>query len=178
MAIETIGNGLDRPAYPSQRIAGVRALKGLVLYGATLTFAALYTYFIVEISLASPGAPPKFDAALVSTAAALAGILGSAFALAVGTESRGTSSTPVGRKHQQRKLLAVIGQAMYADPRDTSSASWPKTFGIWVYALVAAAVALTYVLNQHETPPQIKALAVAFGGYVLALVTAEYKNGN
>lgn len=53
------------------------------------------------------------------------------------------------------------------------------TFGIWAYALVGGAV--TYFLNQGETPAEIKALAVAFAGYVLALVTTAYglktKNG-
>src|SRR2546421_8841468 len=66
-------------------IGGVSALKGLVLYGATLTFAALYAYFIVRILGAKPGKPPGLDPAMVSTAAALAGVLGSAFALEIGT---------------------------------------------------------------------------------------------
>ena len=44
-----------------------------------------------------------------------------------------------------------------------------------VNALVASAVAITYVLNQNETPGTIKALAVAFGGYVIALMTAAYR---
>jgi uncharacterized integral membrane protein len=39
---------------------------------------------------------------------------------------------------------------------------------------VASAVAVTYVVNQNQTPASIKALAVAFGGYVIALVTAAY----
>jgi fructoselysine-6-P-deglycase FrlB-like protein len=45
-----------------------------------------------------------------------------------------------------------------------------------VYAVVASAVAITYVLNQGETPDSIKALAVAFGGYVIALVNAAYRS--
>lgn len=60
------------------------------------------------------------------------------------------------------------------EPASTEAASWPKTFGIWVYAVVGSAVAITYVVNQNETPGTIKALAVAFGGYVIALVTAAY----
>jgi hypothetical protein len=39
-------------------------------------------------------------------------------------------------------------------------------------------VAVTYVLNQNETPGTIKALGVAFGGYVIALITAAYKSDN
>jgi hypothetical protein len=33
---------------------------------------------------------------------------------------------------------------------------------------------VTYIVNQNEAPSSIKALAVAFGGYVIALVTAAY----
>ena len=60
------------------------------------------------------------------------------------------------------------------EPADPTRASWPKTFGIWLYAFVATAVALTYILNQTETPATIKALAVAFAGYVIALVNSAY----
>ena len=63
-------------------VGGLSALKGLVLYGAVLTFAGLYIYFIVRISGAS--GHPKIDGTLITTAAALAGVLGSAFALEIG----------------------------------------------------------------------------------------------
>lgn len=71
-------------------------------------------------------------------------------------------------------MKARIRQILSIDAGSTKTASWPKTFGIWVYAVVATAVALTYVLNQTETPSAIKALAVAFGGYVIALVNNAY----
>jgi uncharacterized integral membrane protein len=46
-----------------------------------------------------------------------------------------------------------------------------------MYAAVAAAVAVVYLLNQGETPTEIKALATAFGGYVIAFMTAAYGIG-
>jgi hypothetical protein len=169
------------PAAP--RIAGLSTLKGLILYGAVLTFAGLYVYFIVRITGAATNAPPVLDASLVSAAAALAGVLGSAFALEIGT-----GTDPASTNHALREALAGAAdakgttlrfwQALSLEPSDTGSASWPKTFGIWVYAIVASAVAVTYVLNQNETPGTIKALAVAFGGYVLALITAAYKSSH
>jgi hypothetical protein len=67
------------------RIAGLPELKGLVLYGATLTFVGFYAYFIVKIAQAPSHKRPQLRTAMVSAAAALAGVLGSAFALAVGT---------------------------------------------------------------------------------------------
>jgi hypothetical protein len=171
-------------ARTAPRIAGLSVLKGLVLYGAVLTFASLYVYFIVRITAARAGSTPQLDAALVSAAAALAGVLGSAFALEIGTQTDASStnqrlSLAVNRAANGReRTLARIWQALSLDPSNTSSASWPKTVGIWVYAVVASAVAITYVLNQNETPGTIKALAVAFGGYVIALVTAAYRSGD
>ena len=45
--------GDDAPDATS--IAGISALKGVILYGATLTFAALYAYFITRILGAETG---------------------------------------------------------------------------------------------------------------------------
>jgi hypothetical protein len=162
-------------------IGGLSALKGLVLYGAVLTFAGLYIYFIVQISEAS--SDPRIDGTLVTTAAALAGVLGSAFALEIGTPTD-PASTNRRLRHaadaaDDRKQRAVtrIWQGLSLEPQRVDAASWPKTFGIWVYAVIAFAVAVTYVLNQDSTPPAIRALAIAFGGYVVALVNAAYRDG-
>jgi hypothetical protein len=163
-------------------IGGLSALKGLVLYGAVLTFAGLYIYFIVRISEAS--SYPRIDGTLVTTAAALAGVLGSAFALEIGTPTDPASTNRRLRHaadaagNRKQKAAARIWQGLSLEPKQVDAASWPKTFGIWAYAVIAFAVAVTYVLNQDSTPPAIKALAIAFGGYVVALVTAVYRNDN
>jgi hypothetical protein len=164
------------------RIAGLSALKGIVLYGAVLTFASVYTYFIVRIFQAPAGKPPYLDTTLVSAAAALAGVLGSAFALEIGVPTARSATNADLREElkaaangtSKDRLLATGRQIFSLEPASTDGASWPKTFGIWVYAIVASAVAVSYVVNQNQTPPSIKALAVAFGGYVIALVTAAY----
>ena len=170
---------------PIAKIAGLSVLKGLMLYGATLTFAGLYIYFMVKIFGAKPGEPVvRFDGALVSAAAALAGALGSAFALEIGTATDTSATNPqlgqaledVDMAGPRRSRLKVrIRQALSLEPSSTRTASWPKSFGIWAYALVGSAVAVTYVLNQDQTPDTIKALAVAFAGYVMALVNNAYK---
>lgn len=183
MAIEALTGPLPHDDF-APRIAGLSALKGLVLYGAIFTFAGLYVDFIVRIAASRAGIAPKLDASLVSAAAALAGVLGSAFALEIGTKTP-HSSTNRNLSHaieqattSKQKVAVRIWQILSLEPEDTTTASWPKTFGIWVYAIVASAVAITYVLNQNQTPGTIKALAVAFGGYVIALVTAAYKSDN
>jgi hypothetical protein len=171
------------PAPPgiASRIAGLPVLKGAVLYGATLTFAALYADFMANIFSATDGTPPVFDAALVTTAAALAGILGSAFALAIGVPTTDASTNSHlgikdGKKPKtaREKLVVLIRKIFSIDPSAVDKASWPMTFGVWAYAIVGTAVAITYVLNPGETPEAIKALAVAFAGYAVALVTTAY----
>jgi len=116
----------------------------------------------------------------VSAAAALAGALGSAFALEIGAPTRAhevnqaAAAAPPGVPPTTR-VLARVRQALSLEPGSTHDASWPKTIGIWAYAAVASAVALTYVVNQHETPRAVQALALAFAGYVIALISAAYK---
>ena len=163
-------------------IAGLSALKGLVLYGAVLTFAGLYLYFVVRISAATRA--PAFGTALTSAAAALAGVLGSAFALEIGvpTDSRSTNQALSQAISQARtpsdRARVRVWQVFSLERSDAASPSWPKTVGVWLYAIVASAVAVTYVLNQSQTPDAIKALALAFGGYVIALVNAAYKSSS
>jgi hypothetical protein len=167
-------------------IGGLSILKGLVLYGAVITFAVLYIHFMVEIFQASNGKPPSFETSLVSAAAALAGVLGSAFALDIGSPTDPGSTNPelAGALKARRESadtdkkkgswIAYVRLLLSLEPPDVNSASWPKTFGIWVYALIAGAVAITYVVNPSTTPGSVRALALSFGGYVIALITRAY----
>jgi hypothetical protein len=165
-------------------IGGSSILKGLVLYGAVITFAVLYIHFMVEIFQAPKGKPPSFETSLISAAAALAGVLGSAFALDIGSPTDPGSTNPelavalaAARNPADKKKggwKAYVRRALSLEPADVKSASWPKTFGIWVYALIAGAVAITYVVNPSTTPGAVRALAISFGGYVIALITRAY----
>jgi hypothetical protein len=130
----------DGDAPDAVSIAGISALKGIILYGATLTFASLYGFFITRILGAKPGHPPKLDGVMVSTAAALAGVLGSAFALEIGTtpakgqinHGLGTDLGPVdnGSSTPTQWAKARIRQVFSLEPAGPTRASWPKTFGI------------------------------------------------
>jgi hypothetical protein len=174
-------------AAPVGRIAGLSVLKGLVVYGAVLTFAGLYAYFMEEIVSASK-TYPHLNGAMVSAAAALAGVLGSAFALVMGVPIRTTNEALAKDLDPARvddhfdpkklRLKTRLRRVLSLEPGGTDQASWPQTFGVWTYASVASAVAIVYVLNQAQTPPAIKGLAVAFGGYVIALMTAAYGLGS
>lgn len=179
-------------------IGGTTVLRGLILYAAIFAFAGIYVDFIVRI-LAAGNDQPRFDGALVSAAAALAGVLGSAFALRIGTT--GTTLNPSLQQHilitadavqtaqanalrdggapaaaQTRgpRLGLFLHRVLSIEPGRATDNSWPLTFGIWAYAIVASAVAITFVVHQSQTPSAIKALAVTFAGYVLALINSAY----
>ena len=107
------------------KIAGLSVLKGLVLYGAILTFGGLYAYFIVEI-FSAKSTPPRLDAVMVSTAAALAGVLGSAFALEVGTTSDQSTTNAaldkeLNRASGRQLALARVWQALSLDASNPQS---------------------------------------------------------
>jgi len=167
------------------RIAGLPILKGLLLYGAVLTFAGLYAYFIDKVLSATTGTKPELDTAMVSAAAALAGVLGSAFALVIGTPPPSTNDDLATRLKRLsdttrtiprgERVRTRLRQILSFEPGGEKQHSWPLTFGIWAYAAVGSGVAATYILDQGESPPEFKALAIAFAGYVLAFVTAVYK---
>jgi hypothetical protein len=169
-------------------VAGISVLKGVILYGATFSFAGLYVYVITRILAASPTHPPNLDGTLIGAAAALAGVLGSAFALEIGTTVDPSETNhdlrlalgarTAGHGSRTERALTWIRQFLSLEPSATDQPSWPKTFGIWAYALIASAVAITYVTHQSETPSAIRPLAIAFAGYVLALIKAAYSNAS
>lgn len=162
-------------------IAGMSAMRGLMLYGAVLAFAGLYIDFIVVISTAKAGVKPSIDATLISAAAALSGVLGSAFALKIGVRPTAGAVNRELAAHSARArakkasmIVAGTRRLLSLEPSDPGAKSWPLTFGIWAYAVVASSVVAAYVLNQNETPGAVKALAVTFGGYVIALINMAY----
>ncbi|MGI8800634.1 MAG: hypothetical protein ACR2KV_00445 [Solirubrobacteraceae bacterium] len=179
------GGPPNPPADPAttsnDAVAGISALRGLLLYAAVLSFAGLFIYFMVLISDARTGVKPHIDATFITAAAALSGVLGSAFALRIGVApdpslvNTGLARHAAAAKQGEASPVAAgIRRAMSLEPSDVDAKSWPLTFGIWAYAIVAAAVVAVYVLNQNETPDAVKALAVTFSGYVIALINAAY----
>ena len=172
----------NEAAAPSDGVAGTSALKGLIVYAAVVAFALLYVHFAVVISNASTKAP-NIDATLVDAAAALAGILGSAFALRIGNPANQAFINQKLAAHLDRtkdesfwkRLPAYAHRAVSLEVGELGAASWPVTFGIWVYAAVGSMIVVVYVLNESQTPGAIKALAVTFAGYVLALLTSVFK---
>jgi hypothetical protein len=169
----------------NDQIGGMSTMRGLIVYGAVFAFAGLFIDFMVVISTSRVGVKPSINATLISAAAALSGVLGSAFALKIGVTPSPAAVNQSLADHlsdtSRSKTAARIRQALSLEPSSTTDKSWPLTFGIWVYGIVASATVAVYILNQNETPNAVKALAVTFGGYVLALLNMAYgltKAGN
>jgi hypothetical protein len=143
-----------------------------------VAFAGLYIDFIVVISSAKTKA--TIEPSLIAAAAALSGVLGSAFALKIGVAHRpeavnkGLADHAANAQTTTTHFTALIRRALSLEPSDVHAKSWPLTFGIWAYAIVASAVLAAYALNLHQTPDGVKALAVTFGGYVIALINVAY----
>ncbi|HWF71916.1 MAG TPA: hypothetical protein VG186_01150 [Solirubrobacteraceae bacterium] len=174
------GQGNEPPPNVNDGIAGMSAMRGLMMYGAVLAFAGLYIDFIVIISSAKT--KPTIPPALIAAAAALSGVLGSAFALKIGVAHSPAALNKELAKHVKRarggKPYTVAGmlirQALSLEPSDANGKSWPLTFGIWAYAIVASSVLAAFALNLDQTPDGVKALAITFGGYVIALINVAY----
>ena len=169
------------------RIAGLPILKGLLLYGATATFVAIHLYFVIEIWGAT-----RRSAALQRRAPQGRRRTGRRARVGLRTVRRSTDASAgrqpaprAGRDHEQpegqeplRSSASIsIRKFLSLEPPNKDSASWPLTGGIWAYACVAGAVAVTYAMNANETPADLRTIAVAFGGYVIALVTAAFAAG-
>lgn len=146
MANDVAFIGSQGMSVPVPKIAGLSVLKGIMMYGATLTFAALYVYFIVRISATGPAHQARFDSSLVTVAATLAGVLGSAFALEVGTTTPAAAAnsalhdavsavTPGGPRRGTLRVRAW--QCLSLEASSPAAPSIPMSVGIWVYAGVA-----------------------------------------
>ena len=144
-------------------VGGMRTLRELLVLGFVAAFVAVYGTFIWRIweARADGAAPPQFSDGLVSFAGALAGVLGSAFAIALGVAKPDVTERPEGRMARTRKRLGGISLSV--------------TVGIWAYALVGAAAATTALVNLEETPDPIKALSSVFVGYILALAATAFR---
>jgi hypothetical protein len=143
-------------------VGGMRTLRELLVLGFVAAFVVVYGSFIWDIWLAriDDTDPPRFSDALVTFAGSLAGVLGSAFAVALGV-SKPRVAEPEGRLAGARKRFSGLSISV--------------TVGIWAYAFVGAAAAFTALVNLEETPDPIKALSSVFAGYILALASTAFR---
>ncbi|MFI5427467.1 hypothetical protein [Aeromicrobium sp. UC242_57] len=132
------------------------ALKKFLIVVGILGFVGLHGYFLLKIVRAD-GVTADLSGVAVGIGATLTGVLGAAFAVAMGVKeiagnNRGMDAFRAGPTNEQ--ILTV---------------------GVWTYALVGLASTLVYVFNSDETPGSISSLALVFVGYVAAVISNAYK---
>lgn len=143
-------------------VGGMRTLRELLVLGLVVAFVVVYGTFIWEIweARADNAAAPRYSDGLVAFAGSLAGVLGSAFAIALGI-AKPAVDQPTGRFARIKRPFAGISLSI--------------TLGIWAYALVGGAAAATALVNLEETPDPIKALSSVFLGYLLAVASTAFR---
>lgn len=148
-------------------VAGVPYLRTAILWLFILAFIAVYAYLGYEIWTADAGTEPSVSEKLLGAAAALAGTLGTGFALALGIkkndELRDGSNRTLGSQGNSA-LLPGIG----------AGNSWPLTCGVYVYFVVGLAALLTYFVHTDETPATVKGLALAMSGYIVTVASNAF----
>jgi len=146
---------------------GGRKLLEILVLGFVGAFIAVYADFIWEIWRArANGSPsPEFSEGLVSFAGGLAGILGSAFAVAFSRPDQEERTETANAESRESRIWRRI-----------SGLSFCVTVGIWAYAVVGGAAAVTALVNLDETPDPIKALSSVFIGYGLALSSTVFRS--
>ena len=138
-------------------------LREALIALAVLAFFVIWAILLIDVWSAKSGKPPDLDDVLVGAGAALAGVVGAGFALAMGLE----------KKKPPDESLAVTAIALpRLDKEETRS--WILTIGIYGYAAVSALAVITWLANRGETPEEIQTLAIGFAGYVLALATSAF----
>jgi len=137
------------------------AAIGLVLVlGAEFVYFALVTYLIVATFQSDHLKQPTINGAVVGAAGALAGIFGTAFAALLGL--------PVVTKQNDGTFWGVVKSVVTVDN--------VLAAGVVLYMVEGALLGGTYLIREVESPGVVKAIAVAFGGYVIAYVGKAYSD--
>jgi hypothetical protein len=131
-------------------------IKYVVFLGGVAVYAYLYFTFLSDIVDAPTGQPPNLENSNVQLANGIGGLLGAAFAVAVGI---------------QRKDPAVNEKQLQLGATLTPEARWVTTVSVLVYFIVGAATLAVSRVYGAETPQEIQATATVFAGYLAAIFT-------
>ncbi len=112
--------------------------------------------FLIKI-LSANGEAADLSNVAVGFGATLTGVLGAAFAVALGVketsgQNRGIEAFRVGPSNQ---LILTVG--------------------VCTYAIVGLLSTLVYAFNSDETPGSVSSLALVFVGYVAAVISNAYR---
>jgi len=142
----------------------------LAIWGGLAVYLALWITFYIPIwEAGSDGPRQKLSPTAVYIASLLGAVLAGFFGNAVGIQRKDPSA-------DSRRLRpgVTLVRANAASPPSRAAFA---TAAFWVYSAVGMWSLLTVLLYQRQSPHEVKALAAAFGGIVLALFTAALAPG-
>lgn len=141
-----------------EQVLGLKALRQVILGAAVLAYVVIFAIWIAKVWGAKSGVPPVLDGTVVVAGTALAGALGTGFALAMGLEKqKGDTSRTIGWTAMPKGFDNLI-----------------LTAGVWLYVLVSGACLLTLLVHKSEMPGDLETLTASFTAYVLTLVTSAF----
>lgn len=98
---------LPEPQPAPTIVGGMRTLRELLILAFVAAFIVVFGDFIRDIWKAEEGQPPQFNDGLVALAGSLAGVLGSAFAVALGV-AKPAAEQIQGKLARPRRKLAGL----------------------------------------------------------------------
>jgi hypothetical protein len=139
------------------------AAVGLItLAGAELAYLGLSIY-LVKVTLDSTHLQqPDVSGVVVGMTGALAGAFGAGYAALLGVPAGVRDEAVRARRSSIGTLWRWIISALTLNN--------VLAAGVILYMLASAALGLTYLIRESESPGIVKTIAVAFGGYVIAYV--------
>ena len=140
-----------------------QVIRGFTLIAAELAFVALFVNFVVETWRAADGDPPTFSDVQVNAGGALAVVIGAGYATVLGVEPHAENS------------VAMLSRDWFGKVRQLLQERLLLLLGVGLYMLIGIAVAVTYAVNEAETPGVLRTFAVAWGGYVIAYLGAAFR---
>lgn len=141
----------------------------LTLLGSEATYLGVVGYLIWITWDAASGVVPQVSGAVSGVAGALATGFGIGYASVLGVSAATTPRfTPPTNAGLIRKLLAWLNHVLTLNNL--------LGVGVFAYMVAGAALGLTFIFNESESPGIVKTIAVAFGGYVIAYIGLIYKN--
>jgi hypothetical protein len=142
----------------------------LAIWGGLALYLVLWITFYIPIwEAGSDGPEQRLSPTAVYGASLIGAVLAGFFGNAVGIQRK----DPRADSRRLRPGVTLV-RANAASPPPRAAFA---TAAFWVYGAVGAWSLLTVLLYQRQSPPEVKALAAAFGGIVLALFTAALAPG-
>jgi hypothetical protein len=140
----------------------------LTLLGAEIAYIGVVAYLVWVTWDASTGTPPSISEGIVGVAGALATAFGIGYAAVLGVTANGVTFAAPSGAGRLRTFLAWLNHVVTLNNLLGA--------GVFAYMAAGAALGVTYLWNQSESPGIVKTIAVAFGGYVIAYLGIVYRN--